>query len=90
MLSDSEGDEWIFRRNPAIRGLLSGLGLCSGDGVPYLVPEVQLLYKSKGLRPKDQADFDSVQPRLGLQQKAWLKDALRKIYPERHPWLGRL
>jgi hypothetical protein len=27
--------------------------LRTADGIPYLAPELQLLYKSKGLRSKD-------------------------------------
>jgi hypothetical protein len=33
-------------------------------GVPYLRPELQLLLEAKGLRPKDQQDFDAARPPL--------------------------
>ena len=32
----------------------------SADGVQYLAPEIQLLYKSKAIRSKDQTDFGAV------------------------------
>ena len=44
--SDEEGRRWIFGRDARIGGAVSELGLVSADGVPYLVPEVQLLYKA--------------------------------------------
>lgn len=34
--------------------------LRSAAGIPYLAPELQLLYKSKGLRPKDDVDAAEV------------------------------
>jgi hypothetical protein len=32
--------------------------------VPYLLPEIVLLFKAKHRRPKDRADFDGVLPLL--------------------------
>jgi hypothetical protein len=54
-----------------------------------LAPEIQLLYKSKGLRPKDQADFDAVLPALRPEQRRWLRDALTIESPS-HTWLSGL
>ncbi|MFY9913209.1 MAG: hypothetical protein WAK18_00975, partial [Nocardioidaceae bacterium] len=58
-------------------------------GIAYLRPEVQLLHKAPGLRPKDQADFDECLPRLGLDPRAWLRRALSIAHPD-HPWLSHL
>lgn len=59
------------------------------DGVRYMAPEIQLLFKSRGLRDKDQRDFDDCLPLLSNRQRSWLAEALREETPE-HPWLVRL
>lgn len=63
--------------------------LWTQNGIPYLQPEIQLLYKAKGLRPQDQADFDAALPLLDERRRAWLTDCLRRTLPG-HPWLGSL
>jgi hypothetical protein len=54
-----------------------------------LAPEVQLLYKSKDLRPKDEQDFETMLRALDAGRRQWLRDALRVATPG-HPWLRRL
>ncbi|TML68815.1 MAG: amino acid transporter [Actinobacteria bacterium] len=88
VLNPSVGDEWIYRRDPRIRRRLADLVWVSA-GVPYLVPEVQLLFKSKTVRPKDEQDFEDGLPLLDLRQRAWLRDALRAVDPS-HAWLAAL
>ena len=39
------------------------------DGIPYLAPELVLLFKAKHPRQKDQADFDSYGPLMTLAQR---------------------
>ncbi|MGC2303875.1 nucleotidyltransferase domain-containing protein, partial [Candidatus Binatus sp.] len=50
--SDNES-EWIFRRNPEIRMPLSRMGFHSLWGLPYLAPEIELLFKAKHLEARD-------------------------------------
>lgn len=59
------------------------------DGVPYLRPEVQLLLKARGRRPKDQRDFDNTLPLLDPPSLAWLGTSLASLHPE-HRWLAAL
>ncbi|WIY06843.1 amino acid transporter [Amycolatopsis mongoliensis] len=89
MLDEAEGDEWVSRRNPAVRRAVTGLGDVSADGIPYLAPEVQLFAKARGTRPKDERDFAAALPVLGASRRQWLADALRTAFGE-HPWLARL
>ncbi|WP_206796480.1 nucleotidyltransferase domain-containing protein [Amycolatopsis sp. MtRt-6] len=89
MLDKAEGDEWIFRRNPAVRREIAALGGISAEGVPYLAPEVQLLAKAHDTRPKDEQDFAAALPVLDAAQRRWLAEALEATYGA-HPWLGRL
>jgi hypothetical protein len=90
MLGEVEGDDWVFRRDRRIRGPAAALGCVSPDGLPYLAPEVQLLYKAGvAPRPKDEADFAAVAPHLPTERRRWLRDALATCAPT-HPWRARL
>ncbi len=87
MLIDTENNDWVFRRDPTIRGSLTTIGRCSSAGVPYLSPEIQLLYKVKQETiEKDQVDFDAAVPLFGLSEQKWLKDKINKLFPEGHQW----
>ncbi|WP_103352103.1 amino acid transporter [Amycolatopsis sp. CA-128772] len=86
MLDEARGNEWVSRRDPAVRRPVAELGRVSPDGVPYLAPEVQLFAKAHGTRPKDEQDFAAVLPVLDTAQRRWLADALE----DTHPWQDRL
>ena len=60
------GDDsrWIYRRNPALTIEWDRAVLRSADGLPYLAPELQLLFKSTNARPKDDVDAEVVIPLL--------------------------
>lgn len=90
MLDESEGDEWVSRRDARIRLPLAQLGRRTAEGLPHLTPEVQLLYKAKGLRPKDEEDFAAALAVLDADQRWWLAEALELIHGPHHPWLPRL
>lgn len=89
MLDDSDGDDWIYRREPSIRRPLANLVARSEQGLPYLLPEVQLLYKARRVRPRDRADFDRVAWLLARPARDWLRAALLRAEPG-HPWLAEL
>jgi hypothetical protein len=72
-----------------VRRAIADLGAVSPEGVPYLVPEVQLFAKAWGTRPKDEQDFAATLPVLDDTQRRWLAKALETTYG-RHPWLDRL
>jgi Aminoglycoside-2''-adenylyltransferase len=88
LLNEHEGDRWIYRRHPAVACALDDLG-GSRDGIPFLRPEVVLLFKSKDPTPKDERDFDAVRPHLPTSGVGWLREALMTTAP-RHKWLARL
>lgn len=67
MLEESDGDDWVYRRDPRVRRPVASLG---SDQV--LVPEVQLLYKGHDPRPQDVADRALVLPLLGAEARGWL------------------
>lgn len=87
LLGATDGDEWVFHRgNGRIRLPLARLG--STEGIPHLAPEVALLFKSRGSRPKDERDFTEVLPLLDDARRRWLLDRLRPR--DTHSWAPRL
>jgi hypothetical protein len=89
MIADTVDDQWIFRRDRRIRRPLAAVGQRTSDGIPYLAPEMQLLYKARAPRPKDEADFTHVLPALDQSRRQWLAWALALVHPH-HPWLAQL
>lgn len=89
IIVDVEGDEWISRRGPMIRGPRHTL-LTTYHGVPCVRAEVQLMYKARHCRPKDEQDFQACVPRLEPQAKTWLHTQIRLLHGEDHPWLAAL
>ena len=88
---EGEGEDaaWFSRRDPRIRGRRSDL-FAVYDGLPCVRIEVQLYYKSRGLRPKDQLDFSKCLPLLSAEQKARLAYTIRLANPDGHSWLARI
>jgi hypothetical protein len=90
MIADTDGDDWLFRRNNRIRRPVPALaGRASTADLAVLAPEVQLLYKSNGLRDKDVADFQAVRPYLCANECRWLRANLDLLVPG-HPWIREL
>lgn len=89
MLDEAEGDDWVSRRDDRIRRPVAELGALSADGIPYLMPEVQLYYKAAEPRPKDEQDFAAALPALDNAQRRWLARTLTQAYG-RHPWSDSL
>ena len=90
MLDESCDDDWVSRRDQRVRRPLTSLGSVTAEGVPYLAPEIQLFYKGKAPRPKDEIDFAAVLPILSVPQREWLADALSLVYGLQHPWRAPL
>lgn len=90
LLAASDADQWVYHRGRGtIRKPLDEITLRSPDGLPYLAPEIVLLFKSRGGRPKDNDDFADVAELLDPERRRWLFDRIAPRYPE-HPWLPDL
>ena len=85
LLEEADGDRWCFRRQPAIARPLAEIGASTARGVPFIRPEIALLYKAKHLRFKDHRDFEASAPTLDAAARAWLATALAQAHPG-HPW----
>ena len=89
LLNEIENDLWKFRRDEAITCSLNSLYSISNQGIPYLNPEIVLLYKIKNSRDKDHLDFYTVKDYLESSKKDWLKEAILRHDPN-HKWLQEL
>jgi len=76
LINERDDTAWIYRRNPKIRRDLDRAILVR-DSMPFLAPEIVLLYKAKAPRPTDEADFRAALPALAPEQRAWLRLAIK-------------
>lgn len=84
-----DGETWICRHDPTIRLSYGEIIHRTVDGIPYLAPELVLLFKAKHTGPKDQADFDHTVPHLTPAQRQRLCTLLTRAYPG-HRWQANL
>ena len=89
LVDDVLDGQWVYRRNPVVRLPLDRLGQTTATGLPYLRPEVVLLYKTKQPRAPDEHDAGVAIPRLSGSERAWLAAAIAKDTPDHH-WLPLL
>jgi hypothetical protein len=89
MLNDPEHGHLLCRRNHTIALPLERAICRTCDGIPYLAPEMQLLYKAKHHREKDEADFGDAIEVMSDEQRRWLKNGLT-AWNAGDPWIARL
>lgn len=93
--------QFLYKRNPSI--CLDNYLYHSESGIPYLAPEMVLLYKSIFVRytnsPEEthrimvenyRHDFDVAVEKMTKEQRQWLENALLCSYPHGHEWIGEL
>lgn len=73
-LGGGTGQRWEYRRDRRVHRPWDEAILTSSEGAPYLAPDLQLLFKSSSHRPKDDLDAETVIPRLGADEKQFLRD----------------
>ena len=87
LFNDKSEEAFEYARNREIKREIGKAILFSND-IPYLAPEICLLYKAKELdREGYQEDFEKAYTALENDQKEWLQYALRLEYPQGHKWL---
>lgn len=88
-LDESDGIDWIYRRQFDVR-MNSSQWIARGvDNVCVLHPAIVLLYKSARPTEKDELDFRSALEQFDDEQRTWLKLALLRNDPF-HQWLDLL
>jgi hypothetical protein len=85
LLNDHDTSTWIYRRDTAVR-LAIDRTILRRDAVPFLAPEIVLVYKSKDPRPHDDMDLRAALPAMTSRQRLWLRDAIARATGA-HPWL---
>ena len=83
-VSDGDDSIWVYRRDPSLRVPWSDAVLLTVEGIPYLAPELQLLFKSRDRRDKDEVDANEVIPSLESPRQG----RLSRLLPVDHPWQG--
>ncbi len=85
--SPQRDGRWVCRRDESITMPYEEIIRRDQAGIPYLVPQIVLLFKAKHNRAKDNADLATALPLLTPADRDWLRDALRRVHPG-HQWLA--
>jgi hypothetical protein len=85
----SRDELWAWRRDKSIALPYQRVIRRDRAGIPYLAPDIALLFKAKATRPKDDADFRVAAPLLDPEARNWLRGMLERMHPG-HDWIGRL
>ncbi|MDE6709187.1 MAG: hypothetical protein K2J76_01720, partial [Oscillospiraceae bacterium] len=87
-LFDEKSDtEFLYRRNHNIR-LALDKAILVADGIPFLAPEVCLLYKSTDVQREGyQQDYEKATEKMSEEQRLWLNTSLIAMYPDGHKWI---
>ncbi|MDH6679485.1 hypothetical protein M2284_003707 [Rhodococcus sp. LBL1] len=88
LLSPGTSTTWVYKRDARITMPMTQ-AVWRKDGIAYLQPEIQLLYKAAARRAKDEVDFTSTLPFLDAGRRSWLHTALSLTSPG-HPWCERI
>lgn len=83
-----EDNLFYYKRNHNIVRDISK-AFISKEGINILAPEIILLYKSTNYINKDyQHDYNVVIEKLEKERLDWFLKAMKKAYPEGHPWVS--
>ncbi|HUQ42220.1 MAG TPA: hypothetical protein VM052_06945 [Candidatus Limnocylindrales bacterium] len=89
LIEERDGDRWVYRRDHRVGVNARDIGRFTNDGIPFIRPDIQLLYKSKASRGVDESDLIAVLPRLDAAQRSTLA-AWISAGDATHRWLTRL
>jgi hypothetical protein len=96
-LCEREDQDWILYRDPRLALPLTECIQQSAWSLPTVTPQVILFFKAtlyvgtkNHLRPTDHLDFAALLPLLTGEQRAWLQDAIARVYVGEHPWVNQM
>ena len=90
LMEDHADGVWHFRRDASVMLPVKELTRRSKGDIPYLCPEVALLYKAKAAdEERNLRDFEVAAPLLKNGARQWLQHALEQAHPG-HAWISRL
>lgn len=84
-----DGATWVCRRDEHIRLPYAEAVRRSPAGVPYLAPELVLLFTAKVCRAKDEHDLAAALPLLAADRRSAPAGWSGRLHPG-HPWIDRL
>lgn len=86
LFNDRTDEYFLYAREHMIKRELQKAILLR-ENVPFLAPEVVLLYKSTDTeRTGYQADFENARAEMSPDQRHWLEAALARMYLAGHKW----
>lgn len=86
LFNEKTDAELLYARNHSIRQPLCDAILYNNE-LPYLSPEMCLLYKSTDIeREGYQSDYAVSLSKMSKRQRQWLDNALKVMYPSGHKW----
>lgn len=86
LFNDKTDTELLYARNHAVKRKLEDAILFNNE-IPYLAPEICLLYKSTDTeREGYQQDYDLAIRKMNKEQIEWLSKTINFLYPEGHKW----
>jgi hypothetical protein len=89
LLHEIDRGVWSFRYCQEIQHPVDRIVGRTSNDIPYLRPEIALLYKAARMRQVDDEDFQRVLPHLDSGQRAQFTRDVIRFKPE-HPWLDLL
>lgn len=86
LFNAADENYFVFDKNQGIKRELSKAILFS-NGIPYLAPEIVLLYKSsRSENAEYNFDFEQTYTHMSDEQKEWFLQGLDVLYPNGHMW----
>ena len=86
LFNEKTDDEFVYVRDNRVKRALEK-AILQKNGVPYLAPELCLLFKSTDIeREGYQQDFELAIEKLSPEQRMWFENAMELLYPEGHRW----
>ena len=79
LLASAVGASWVYYRGARCISRPLADVTRRRDGIPFLAPEVVLLFKSRSKSDKDQRDVETAMPVLSAGQRSWLQDTLEHL-----------
>ncbi len=87
LFNDKTENDFLYARNHHVKRSLDKAILYNYE-IPYLAPEICLLYKSTDTdRVGYQSDYDSAIKAINCEQKDWLNNSLKFMFPSGHQWI---
>ncbi len=94
LLNENDRSDFLYRKNTSIRRTASNAFLLTENGLPFLAPEIILLYKSGSYTTLgNRHDFEHTVSLLSHEQRHWLISALLTVESAAdttHPWIAEM